>query len=201
VLGPPDYVEDTRYSRRVRLNFNFAGGGNAASVTFGDLLIAVGLPVTSFTRLQLTRIDAWGLSHTTSNGTSLAPVVRITPNFPVASASVIADRTFQDEGIAGAVAAHVAIVPHGSIVPFNGTATVVAVVNNPIAGESPSNDARVLVDFMVSFYDTVVQTVANVQPDGSIRVGSFCPTPTESLPDSLVVTTQLPGSQPGHTVD
>jgi len=170
LAGPPVYVSDTRYSRRVRLQFTFAAATPQAQITFANLLTATGL--TGFTRLLVTRIDAWGVEqHSTE---TFSPVVAVQTTMPIpGGTTVVLDRNFSDQGVAGGSPAHVAVVPHGTILPYPNTVTAgIIFVPNPLTIGSGTG-ALVVVDVHCTFYESTVTTRFDIGSDGRLVVPSL----------------------------
>jgi len=154
LLAPPPYVEDTRYTRVIRLTHTFQGASAADHlITFNDLRTAVALP--AFTRMHLTRIKAYGVNHynNLTGIIQLAPIVRVRSFF--AQPNVL-DREFEDVGVAGAQVAHVFLSWHGTLLPFTDPSDTVVALLDPRQTASANNIARVIIDLHVTFFNTAV---------------------------------------------
>jgi hypothetical protein len=91
VVSPPPYNEDAVWVRKARIAFTTVVGG--VSVTFAEIMTALGLPTTVFTRYMVT--------HMALYGGSTIPGVRLTPYISSANTTT-PDREFSDFGTVGA---------------------------------------------------------------------------------------------------
>jgi hypothetical protein len=140
-LIPPPYIEDTKWNRKIRLHLV---GSLTGTVTFAQLKAAIG--VNAFTRVAVHRIDGWVLNDTSTTQMKIV----VTPYLASGTTST-KFRDFEDIGIAGIQAAHVAIRCGKANPPFIGDTTV-------ICGYSAGTTSGILLDFMVSLFDTATST-------------------------------------------
>jgi len=159
----PDYVEDTRYSRRVRLSFIATSSANI-TITTDDLQTAIG--ITQFRRCMVSRVDAWCTSLNSTSG-PLAPAIRVRTYLPSGNVGTVAsiDREFQDVGVAGAHPAHVAVSAHGTIRPY---ITTPPTAHTVLAIMEPTTGAQYTVDFQCTFYDTDLTVTFTSDPSGRL---------------------------------
>jgi hypothetical protein len=131
--------------------------GTTSSITATQLLVAAGLTGT-FTKVEVSRIDAWAVGSSNASGTSgtIAQAVRIRTFVPTTAAGTTftADREFEDIGVENAVGAHIPVRYHGSLQSYStGAAAPVVVEVLPTFSQG-----LVVLDFMCTFYATSVTT-------------------------------------------
>lgn len=172
--SPPAYVEDTKYSRRVRMEFTKTNGDAISDtlITFSDIRTAAGLGST-FQSMYVNRIDAWGTAAD-RQGTlvvpfQLEPRVRIRTMLvnPFSASQTATDREFEDIGIAGAAAAHVAVKLQGSSYPCRLATSQVLVLFD--TRQFTTMNSRWTVDFHCTFFDSNVTTAVAVDEHGQTK--------------------------------
>jgi len=165
--GPPPYVADTRYNRKVRVDHVFTGpAGVHFNVTFAVLKNLISL--TNFTRCIVTRIEGWAVNAHVSLTIGFArSSLGIRTYRPDGSGGGIFDRDFTDVGVVGVASAHIPLVWHGSIEPFASDTAIIATLLD--SRTDPSTTLEVVYDFHVSFYDTPVAIRTSALAPGALQ--------------------------------
>jgi len=156
LISPPTYVEDTRYSRIIRIVHTFTGT-TAVDLTVTTGMLKTSASLTNFSRMHVTMIKAYGVNHYITGATNitLAPRVRVRTFVPGSSPF---DRDFEDIGVAGAQVAQISLSAHGSQFPYTNDTTSVLTAFDIRDSLAAGSNARVVLDFHCTFFDTAVTT-------------------------------------------